>query len=284
MARRSETSFRLPAEKPRLTFAEAALAYMRSGRSNLFLAPLIQYFGETPIALIGQAELDSAASILGPDRKPQTSNRLVYTPFLAICRHVKEPKAISRPKGTDGRRLYWLRKERAFALLAAAEATDVRLHALMVFLLYCGPRLSEALRLDWDNVDLEQGTAFIRSTKNGEPLTVALPPEVVSVLANLPKRHLVFGLSKCARLYELLANAEAKAGFTLPEGAAFHILRHTHAMWRRLYAAADTSALVASGLWKSRNAAAVYEHLDVSEEARKNELFPTRKRGQSLDF
>jgi hypothetical protein len=39
---------------------------------------------------------------------------------------------------------------------------------------------------------------------------------------------------------------------------------------------ADTSALTATGLWKSRNAAAVYEHVDVSEEARKADLLPTR--------
>jgi integrase len=278
----------LPPEKPGLTFAAAALAYMRSGRSKLFLAPLIRHFGEKPIAEIGQAELDSAAQILGPDRKPQTSNRLVYTPFLAVCRHVGEPKVIKRPKWEGGRRLDWLRPERAFALLSAAEATDVRLHALMVFLLYCGPRLSEALRISWDDVDLAEGTAFIRRTKSGKPLTVALPPEVVSALANLPKRRRVFGLSKCARLYRLLATAETKAGFTLPEGAAFHILRHTHATWRRKFTGADTAALVDTGLWKSRNAAAVYEHFEVSEEARKNALFPTknmwRARQEHVDF
>jgi hypothetical protein len=61
----------------------------------------------------------------------------------------------------------------------------------------------------------------------------------------------------------------------LPPRSAFHTLRHSHAMWRRLFACADISALVASGLWTSRNAASVYEHLDLTAESRKSDLFPT---------
>jgi hypothetical protein len=57
-------------------------------------------------------------------------------------------------------------------------------------------------------------------------------------------------------------------------------LRHTHATWRRLYSGADTSALVQTGQWKSRNAAAIYEHIDVSEEARKADLLPTLTRAK----
>ena len=74
--------------------------------------------------------------------------------------------------------------------------------------------------------------------------------------------------------------AEKLSGVTLPAGSAFHMLRHSHAMWRRLFADADTAALVASGLWKSRNAASVYEHLDLSAESRKSDLFPTPTRAK----
>ena len=57
-------------------------------------------------------------------------------------------------------------------------------------------------------------------------------------------------------------------------------LSHSHAMSRRLFADADTAALVASGLWNSRNAASVYEHLDLSAESRKSDLFPTPTRAK----
>jgi integrase len=150
----------------------------------------------------------------------------------------------------------------------------------MTFLLYAGPRLSETLRLTWADIDLNAATALLRQTENGEPIMVHLPPPAVA-LANLDRsKRRVFGLNKCSRLYALLDKAEKLYGVTLLAGSAFHMLRHSHAMWRRLFADADTAALVASGLWKSRNAAGVYGHLDLSAVPRKSDLFPTRTRAK----
>jgi integrase len=270
-----------PDETRGLTFAAAAVSYLRAGRSGLFVKPLVLYFGETPMANIGQAEIDGAAAAILPNALPQTRNRSVYTPTLAIMRHAGVVKAIKRPKWTGGRRLDWLRPDDAFNLLEAASATDKRLGALMTFLLYTGPRLSEALRLTWADLDLNAATALLRHTKNGEPIVVHLPPSAIAALANLDKtKRRVFGLSKCARLYASLDKAEKAAGVTLPAGSAFYMLRHSHAMWRRLFADADTAALVASGLWKSRNAASVYEHLDLTAESRKSDMFPTPTRAK----
>jgi hypothetical protein len=106
---------------------------------------------------------------------------------------------------------------------------------------------------------LGSATALLRQTKNGEPIVVHLPPPAVAALANLDKnKRRVFGLTKCARLYALLNKAEKLSGVTLPAGSAFHMPRPSHAMRRRLYANADTTALAVSGLWKSCNAASVY--------------------------
>jgi integrase len=170
-----------------------------------------------------------------PNALPQTRNRSVYTPTLAIMRHAGVVKAIKRPKWTSGRRLDWLRADDAFKLLEAAGTTDKRLCAPTTFLLYAGPRLSEALRLTWADIDLTAATALLRQTKNGEAIVVHLPAPAVAALANLDKtKRRVFGLSKCARLYALLDKAEKLSGVTLPPGSAFHMLRHSHAMWRRL--------------------------------------------------
>ena len=266
-----------------LSFAAAAVSYLRAGRSKLFVKPLVIHFGETPLAKIGQAEIDAAAAAILPNALPQTRNRSVYTRALAIMRHAGVIKAIKRPKWTGGRRLDWLRPHDAFKLLEAADATDKRLGALMTFLLYAGPRLSEAMRLTWGDIDLSRATALLRQTKNGEAIVVHLPAPAVAALANLDRsKRRVFGLAKSGRLYALLDRAERLSGVTLPPGSAFHMLRHSHAMWRRLYANADTAALVASGLWKSRNAASVYEHLDLSAESRKSDLFPTPTRAKCV--
>jgi hypothetical protein len=45
----------------------------------------------------------------------------------------------------------------------------------------------------------------------------------------------------------------------------------------RRYAGLDTKGLVATGAWKDRKSADRYEHVQVSEEARKAVLLPTPK-------
>ena len=276
--------------KPKATFASASLAYMQADRSTRFLAPLIEHFGETPLHEIGQAEIDAAAVALYPDAKPATRNRQVYSPVSAILRHAGVTLPLRRPKGALGeRRLDWLRPDDAFRLLEEAEAIDARLGALLGFLLYTGVRLSEALRLEWKDVDLDRASATIGRTKNGQAVTVHLSKSVVGSLAGLGddpegngRRGRVFRLGKTGRLYLLLARATEQANIVLPPRSAFHVLRHTHATWRRLYTGADTSALVETGLWKSRNAAARYEHVDASAEARKSDLLPTPTRAKSV--
>lgn len=270
--------------KKQATFAEAALSYMQSGRSRLFLAPLIKHFGETPLDQIDQIALDKASSVLGPKRAPQTNNRLVYTPTIAILRHASVHIPLKRPKiHSEGHRIEWLKPEEAFSLLRSAADVDRRLGALLTFLLYTGVRLSEALRLEWRDVDLSAATALIRETKNGQPITAYLTPEVVDAMGNIrgtPEsgRPRVFRITKCGRLYKLLGEAVSKANVELPLGSAFHILRHTHITWRRLYAGQDTRALLDVGLHKSPRMVERYTHLSVTDEARKADLLPTPTR------
>jgi len=106
-----------------------------------------------------------------------------------------------------------------------------------------------------------------------------LPPIVVAALGNLPmaENRTLFGLTKSGYLYDLLNATQAKAGVEIPKGVKFHIFRHTFGAWMRRYAKLDTSGLVATGAWKSRQAAAIYEHVDVTVEASKADLLPRAK-------
>ena len=85
----------------------------------------------------------------------------------------------------------------------------------------------------------------------------------------------IFGFAKAGRLYDLLTLAEAQSGVIIPDGVAFHAFRHTYGAWMRR-AGVDTAGLVATGRWKNPQSAAVYEHVDASEEARTADLLPTR--------
>jgi integrase len=86
----------------------------------------------------------------------------------------------------------------------------------------------------------------------------------------------VFRYTKGRWLYRLLDKASEASGVTIPDGIAFHIFRHSYAAWMRRHAGLDTSGLVATGAWKSPDAARVYEHVEFSEEAAKAALLPTK--------
>lgn len=259
------------------TFASAALAYMQAGGERRFIKPLLKYFGNRLLAEIGQTEIDNAAAAIYPNGSVTTRNRQVYSPISAILKRAGVEKAIKRPKGWRGRaRPHWLSTEQAWALIDAAKDTNPRFASLLVFLFYCGPRLSEALRLEWSDVDLGSAVAILGHTKNGEPQSCHLPPVVVAELAGMERKwKTVFGFSKAGRLYALLAAAEKASGVSIPPGVAFHVCRHSYGAWMRRHAGLDTSGLVATGRWKDRSSAAVYEHVNTTEEARRADLLPT---------
>src|SRR6185312_1846850 len=236
-------------------------------------------FGNGLITELGQSEIDAAAAILYPHATSATRNRQVYSPASAVLKHAGVEKGFRRPKGSQGTpRLAWLRPEEAMRLLDAAEAVDVRFGALCTFLLYTGCRLSEALRLKWSDVNLEESFAYVGRTKNGEPRAVHLPPTAIQGLARLSMaRPNVFSLSKCGRLYAMLERASELSEVPFQPRTAFHLFRHTYGAWMRRYSGLDTTGLVATGAWRSRQAAAVYEHAVTSEEARKADLLPTRR-------
>jgi integrase len=267
-----------------VTFAGASVTYMQAGGERRYIEPLLRHFGERSLEQITQADIDAAAVTLYPNANAATRNRQVYTPISAILKRAGFNGRLKRPLGGRGAsRVHWLREDEAFALLDAAEALVPRFGALCTFLLYTGCRLQEALRLTPTDLDLPKAFAYLRETKNGEPQPVHLPPQVVAALANLPldPKRTVFRYTKCGRIYKLLAEAADAAKVTIPEDVAFHLFRHTYGAWMRQHAGLDTAGLVATGRWKSRQAAAVYEHVQASVEARKADLLPTRERAES---
>jgi integrase len=193
-------------------------------------------------------------------------------------RHAGVAINLRRPKGSGGNKATeWLRPEQAFRLFAEAEKLNLEFAALLVFLCYTGCRLSEALRVQWDKVLLDEAFAYVPTTKNGEPRGVHLTGNVVEWLARIKKeraRVRVFRFAKGGHIYSLLTAAAAKAEVTLPERQAFHLFRHTYATWMRRFGKLDTKGLVGTGTWKDRKSVDRYEHVEVTEEARKADLLP----------
>jgi integrase len=265
------------------TFASAAIAYMNADGEARFMTPLLNHFGSKLLRLIDQAEIDAAALALLPEATPATRNRQVYTPISAVLKYAGVDHKMRRPRGSGGNKATaWLWPEQAEALFAEAEKIDPEFAALLIVLCYTGLRLSEALRLTWNDVRLQEGFAYVPDTKNDEPRAVFLPPVAVAALANIDRTlGRVFRFSKSGHLYSLLRLAAIRAEVDLPERSAFHIFRHTYATWMRRFGGLDTKGLVATGAWKDRKSADRYEHVVVTEEARRAELLPTSRRKNS---
>jgi integrase len=268
------------AEPGEPTFASAAAAYMKAGGERKYVRRLLEFFGNGSLREIDQSAVDNCAAALYPNASPATRNRSVHTPLSAILRHAGMRIDLRRPRGSAGnKQTAWLWPEQAEAIFTEAEKLDKDFAALLIVLCYTGMRLSEALGLTWNDVRLADGFAYTPDTKNGEPRAVFLPPVAVAALANRDhhSNERVFRFAKGGHLYSLLRASAARAGVELPERSAFHIFRHTYATWMRRYAGLDTKGLVATGAWKDRKSADRYEHVQVSEEARKAVLLPTPK-------
>ena len=280
-------------------FASAALAYMNAGGERRFLTPLLKHFRTTPLREITQAEIDGAADVLYPTATAATRNRQVYSPISAVLKHVGMESKLRRPKGSRGRVVTrWLWPEQAYAIFDSARKIDPEFEVLLRFLCYTGCRISEALRLTCNELRLAESFAYVRTSKNGDPRAVFLPPHLLVTLASHPRGlergdgrvfrfHQGGGLRNKLNAVTAMANGLSKAKREKRSGQPikqkhdldwvnFHSFCHTYATWMRRYAGRDTKGLVGTGRWKSEQSASRYAHVVPSEDARAAALLPVR--------
>lgn len=182
-----------------ITFAQALAIYVRDGRDTRFTVKLLDRWGKTPIKDITPPEIRQAAVDLYPKAKPATRNRQCIVVARAVINHAAEQGLcphIRVRKFPEGKRPNRRAGSRVWIDMFCANATTPEIGALARFMFETGTRITDAVNLKWEDVNLQERTAFFPKTKNGDGHVAMLPFKTIAALANLPKdRKKVFGFA-----------------------------------------------------------------------------------------
>lgn len=277
--------------RPKVTFAAAVLSYLESDRrskaTEILIGRLVRHFGPNLLCdQVDQSRIDKAcSSLLRHGAAPATKMRNIITPTKAVLMHAARRKwcdlpVFESPKGT-GKRTDWLTPSEVEAQIAAAAD---HLQPLLVFLYCTGARLGEALRLEWNDVDLQHARVVLRDTKNGDDRLVDLPVRAVASLANISNRKDRVFLDHRGRPYRetetkkhgaiggqiRTAWATSLKGAGIKKPVTPHHARHTWATWHYCVHR-DPLRLKNDGAWKSLSQVERYAKL-VPETMREDVL------------
>ena len=194
-----------------------------------------------PIADITTRDVSEAMLKLPKGLANATINRYksaLSVVFSYACRQynlISNPVQLIPSKREDNHRVRYLSTLERVRLLNACESADwPKLYLLVLMAITTGARRSELLGLSWNNIDFERQTAYVQTTKNGQPKVLPLTDDVVKELTkfNQQDSSLIFN-SKAKPDKAFCFNKQWKKvlGKANVEDFRFHDLRHTTASY-----------------------------------------------------
>lgn len=231
-----------------LTFAQATSLYRKAGKPDRFVLRILDYWKDTPVKAITGGAVRQAAITLYPTASAATRNRQAIVPTQAIINHAHELELCAK---LSVKRFPVLTVERQPASWEWIEAfmahANPHLGALACFMFLTGARISEALAVTWEDVDLQGRRALIRQTKIGAERRAHLPPPLVAAIANIPDRkETVFKYSSLDTAKPSWRKVIKRAGI---KPLSFHACRHGFAT-AMLHAGIDPITTAKRGGWK----------------------------------
>jgi integrase len=214
--------------KGAITFAQASMLYRQAERSDRFLRRLEDFWRDTPIQDIAPGAIRSAAIALYPNAGPATRNRQVIVPTQAVinhaaehelCAHIRVKRFEAKRKAKEPATWEWV-----LAFMAAARKPN--LAALAAFMYLTGARISQALAVQWDDIDWKSGKVLIRATQKGDDDRRAhMPSELIAALANIggDRSGAVFGFKSRGNCRTQWNGAIHRAGI---KHLSYHACRH----------------------------------------------------------
>ena len=238
-------------------FEEAATSYMQQGGERRYLPPLLKHFKGRTIGTIKPAEIRAAALKLYPMAGPATRNRQAIIPARAVINHAHDlgwcgpikVKMFDVPKSNRHTPVdrAWIDK-----FLAQADADNLpHLAACVLFMNQTAARVSEAISLRGEHVDLGQRIAVLAKTKTDEWSVRHLTAELVVRLARL-------GLADGDRVFSYTDRSAVNRRIKDVCKRARIAPRSTHSAGRHSFGtnamaveAPDIKAAMDAGGWKS---------------------------------
>ncbi|MBX9587859.1 MAG: tyrosine-type recombinase/integrase [Hyphomonadaceae bacterium] len=214
------------------TFSEAVNLYAQKGGSPRYVEPLNLHFGKWRMDLMTDLEVSKFATKQYPDVQPQTLDRQVYTPLIAIWHVAQEAKLcghhdFKRPMKPDRQAVEYAKDDYLSKILPASTQ---RLQAAVLLMSFTGARGTETCNVSDENgdVDWEARTVLLRKTKNGRPRLLPLAPLLYEKMLPLKgTKGPLFGFKQRFSLNQALERAANRA--KVPYLSSHKIGRHSAA-------------------------------------------------------
>ncbi|ADL00713.1 tyrosine-type recombinase/integrase [Brevundimonas subvibrioides] len=238
------------------TFALAADSYVNHSGEARYLPRLVGRFGPDPVASITPMAVRQAAQHLYPDASPATWNRQVVTPARAVLYHAHElgwrmPARVRLFSAPTTRKVTPASRRWLETFVDRCDADRLpHVAACVLFMNLTGARVSEAVNLLGQNVDLRRRTALLVKTKTDFNSLRYLPDHLVERIRDLAPGpgDRVFRYSSRYSVNERIAAVCDRAG--LPRKASHAVGRHASAT-NALNAGVGVRVAMDAGGWKS---------------------------------
>ena len=269
------------------TFADAAASYRSMGGEVKYFPRLLARLGEKPVDQVTAGEIRFLALELFPHAKNSTRNRHAITPCRAIMNHAHEMGwcnwlRIRSLPNAPARRYAPPDEEWLTTFVAFCDRNRLqKVAALILFMNHTGARVSEAIDLLGEHVDLQSRTAVLVKTKTDRNSQRHLSKELVRRIRMIGLRpgERVFGQRCRHNVNDRLKCISRRAGLDY---------KSSHAVGRAAFATnalnmglGIRTAMDAGGWRTARVFLEVYVHTAAAGRtvaARIDEHFPTPRR------
>lgn len=238
------------------TFAEAASSYREHGGETRYLPLILNHFGPWDVADVTPMAVRSAAVEIYPDAAPATRNRQFITPTRAVLYHAHErgwrmPARVRLFPAPKVRKTIPANRRWLETFIEQCDRDDLpHLAALALCMNLTGARVSEAIALTGEHVDLRRRTILLVRTKTDTNSLRYLPDHLLDRIRDLnpqPGKR-VFRYTSRFSVNERVAAVCERAG--LPYKSSHTIGRHAFAT-NALNAGVSVRVAMDAGGWKS---------------------------------